>query len=452
MCVIMLTIVSGLFLHPAFVVAKETCYVDADADDDGDGSKDDPYTKISKALSKDCTKIIVDKGTYKDDITLGDSVTIEGESGVTITGSVTMKDDTTLKEVTVSGGGISVDDDADVDIDDVKITGAGIGIETTGRGKLTVKDSYITGNGKGLYIQAGKDIKITDSDVSDNDEEGIDIRANVDGTISDNDIYSNGESGIEVILGKSELYISNNSIKKNSASGIAAQYYTESSSLGAVKITGNTITDNKDFGINCKAPSGGNPGADYWSASTNMTSNKVSDNKDGDFSPSCSFSVDEVTSATMTKQKKAELAQIAEEKRLNAAEEQERLAQEKLRDTLQKEKDLQAIVIVRFEEEEELYKSNILTQETVNKRSAFMRFIIGSNQDALDMLTSSLDVYEQKIAEAQSAQQEMTDEQALKDVTAQIETMQKHKADIETFVQNKREEFSIFYWLFKKEK
>lgn len=464
MLVFLLMIMCGSFCNPIFIDAKETCYVDYDADNDGDGSKDEPYQKISKALSKDCKKIIVEKGTYKDDIILNKSVTLEGEGSVTITGKVTMKDGSKIEEVTVSGkGGIEIDDDADVEIEDVKITGASIGIETFGRGTLTVKDAKIIDNGKGLYIQAGKNIKITNSEVSDNSEEGIDIRANVDGTISGNTIHDNGESGIEVILGKSELLITNNSIKKNHASGIAAQYYEHASKIGAVKITGNTITDNKDFGINCKAPSGGNPGVDYWSASTNMTSNKVSGNKNGDFAPACAFSANTVSDATMTKEQKeqeaqkqqlriAEIAQKNAENKMITAQEEEQKAQEELYIAQQKQKDLQGTISDRYEEVQKIHRHNVITQEKINNRNAVITFIIGLDQDELQNISASLEQYDQKIMEAQAAQHEVKDGQICDIVTMQIDQMKKQREEMSDFVQEKRSKFNIFYWLFNKEK
>jgi len=55
--------------------------------------------------------------------------------------------------------------------------------------------------------------------------------------------------GIEVIAGKSQLTISNNSIRYNKASGIAIQFYRENSDLGELKIKGNTLEYKNKFGL-----------------------------------------------------------------------------------------------------------------------------------------------------------------------------------------------------------
>lgn len=327
-------IIGGL-LHPSFVAfAGSEMYVDEDADSGGDGSKDEPYKKIGKALDKGGKKIRIAKGSYSEDITVGAGVQLKGKSrgDVTIKGKVTMKDGSKLEDLTVSGGGIVLDDGADVSLSDVSVKNAGTGIITKGRGKLKLNDVKVKGNGKGLYIQAGKDIEIIGSEIVDNGEEGIDIRANVDGVISSNLISGNGESGIEVILGKSELKISNNNIKNNRSSGIAAQYYKSAKKLGALKVTGNKINSNKHYGITCKAPSGGNPGQAYWADSVVLVGNAMSGNKQGSFAVGCFFGEEIESDAVMTEEEK-------EQKLLEAQEKKELLAEQLL-----KEKELAATV------------------------------------------------------------------------------------------------------------
>ncbi|MEN8252515.1 MAG: right-handed parallel beta-helix repeat-containing protein [Patescibacteria group bacterium] len=282
----------GLFVNPVFVLAGDKCVI-------CDG-EDCDYETISEAIEENCDKIEVKKGTYKEDVVVDKGVSVSGDdrSDVVITGKVTMKDGAKLSDVTVSGMGIDVL--ASAKIEYIKVKDSRIGIDASGGGTLEVKKADVYDNDKGMYIQRGKDIKITGSEVYNNKEEGIDIRANVDGTVSGNVIYNNGESGIEVILGKSELKITNNTIKKNAASGIATQFYKEASKLGALIITGNSVTENKDYGINCKIPSGGNPEPGYWMNSMKMSANKISNNKDGEFAESCKFDVEKIEAATKT--------------------------------------------------------------------------------------------------------------------------------------------------------
>ena len=477
--------IPGFLNNPVFVSASSTCYVDeddGDEDGDGDGDKDDPFEDINDALDDGCEKIIVKDGSYSDDITISRNTTIEGESedGVVISGEVTMKDGSELKNVTVSGEGITVSDGADVDINNATIKNASTGIETSGDGKLTVKDTLIYGNGKGMYIQEGKDVDITDSEVRDNDEEGIDIRANVDGEISDNSITNNGESGIEVILGKSELVIFNNSIKKNDASGIALQYYKESSKIGAVKIKSNTITKNDDYGVNCKAPSGGNPGVDYWSESTNMSSNKVYSNDSGNFSDSCFFSDETVSDATKTKEQKEAEAQkakaaaaalaaqaeqqesVTQDQQMTQAElkakaqeeenEKKEKEQEELRTKLQKEKNLQSEINESFVEMEELGRVNAISWRKIEKRPAFITFIIGPNYTEIENIESTLSIYEEKIINAKDSQDQITDEDISMRVGTQIEEMESDRDNLQLFVDSQKEEFSLLGWIFNHEK
>lgn len=300
-------LVIGGLLYPSFVVyAGSEVYVDEDADSGGDGSKDEPYKKIGKALSKGGKTIRIAKGTYDEDITVGKGVSLKGKGRdkVEISGKVTMKDGSKLEDLTVSGGGVVVDDGADAKLSDVTVKNAGTGIITEGRGELKLRDVKVHSNGKGMYIQQGKDVEIIGSEIRDNGEEGVDIRANVDGVISGNVISGNRESGIEVILGSSELEISNNNIKNNRASGIAAQYYKSAKKLGGLKITGNKINGSKDYGLTCKAPSGGNPGESYWSDSIVLVGNTMSGNKLGTFAPGCFFAQEKEADAVMTEEEK----------------------------------------------------------------------------------------------------------------------------------------------------
>ena len=458
---------TGLLSSPVFVMASNTCYVDEDADGDEDGSKDDPYQEIEKALDEDCEKIIVSKGTYKDDIIIGDTE-IEGKDkdDVIITGKITMKNGAHLKQVTVSSSGVDVKNGARVVIEDAKIKNTNIGINTEGDGKLTVDDVVLYDNRKAMYLQKGTNVKITNSEVYDNDEEGIDIRANVDGIISGNSIHDNGESGIEVIVGKSELDIINNKIKKNGASGIAAQYYTSAGKLGGVKIKDNTITNNKDFGINCKAPSGGNPGVEYWTKSMEMLANKVYDNKDGEFSDSCYFSAEKVSDATKTKKQKEE-EQKQKEQQIKAEqekkdkeiltaeeqkkeEEQKKLEQDVLRKKLQKEKDLQGDIESLEREINEFYNFDNISREKIKNRPSIVVFFIGPNYKELRNMAERIEQYDIKIQEATNIKNIITDEMIQKKVEENITSMIQKKESMYNFIKINNEEFSFFGWFFKK--
>ena len=453
-------IIAGFTINPVFVIAKTNCYVDKSAEDDGDGSSDEPYKKISKALDKGCKKITVEKGIYKDPITLGSGVKIIGKSrdGVVITGKIKMKDNSELDKVTVSGSGIDVDKGADVDVENSKIKDAHIGIKTLGNGTLTVEDTSFSGNRKAFYLQRGKNVKITGCKVYNNSEEGIDIRSNVDGVISHNEIYSNGESGIEVILGKSDLRIENNSIKKNRASGIATQYYKEASKLGGVKIIGNTITGNKDYGINCKIPSGGSPAADYWSNSIGMHSNKISDNKDGNFSETCHFDKDMTSNANKTKQQMEQEQKEIEELKGEKEKQQKTIEEKEKQEAQEKEeKEKQAQEELEQKKVEEIntmishmnfVNADIEKQnQQIQKRPAILAMIIGPNYTALHNMYKSIEEYDNNIANIQKAVEEVSNEEKKEQLQNETEQLQQKKNNFIIKIQEYNNTFSVYKWL-----
>ena len=466
---------AGLLCEPVFVLASDTCYVDEDADKDGDGSDDEPYQDIKEALDEDCEEIIVREGTYGDDIVISRGVEVNGKNkdDTIITGKVTMHDNSEISDVTISTEGIDVRKGAHVKIEDANIKKANIGIDAAGGGKLTVKNVALYDNRKAMYLQKGTNVNITNSEVYDNDEEGIDIRANVDGVISGNSIHNNGESGIEVIVGKSELKITNNTIKKNKASGIAAQYYQEDSKLGGVKIKDNKITGNKGFGINCKAPSGGNPGVEYWTKSMEMLANKVSDNKDGDFSSTCHFNATKVSDATKSKNQKEQERKLlklqkeqaqkeevekkkkfqdaqAEEEQKREQEEQKKAEQELLRKKLQQEKNLQDTAGRLRQEVEEFYSIDNASQEKIRGRSGIVMFFIGPDYKELRAMAERIGQYDVKIQEARNLQDNITDVIMKENVDGDVVAMTQEKDSVYNFIKQYNSEFSFFGWFFKK--
>lgn len=474
---------AGLICGPDFVVARDLCYVDKDADDEGDGSDDKPYQDIEKALNKDCQNITVAKGTYNDDITIpvGTSITGKSRDEVTITGSITMKDDSVLSGVTVSGkDGVAVGEDAEIEIKNVTITGADIGVETvSGSGKVTMRDTKINDGKKGMYLQSGNTVKITSCEIYDNDEEGIDIRSNVDGTISGNTISSNGESGIEVILGKADLLITDNKIKKNGASGVATQYYKGSGKSGAVKIKSNTITDNSDFGINCKTPSGGNPGAEFWGQTLNMSSNKVSNNKDGEFAPDCSLDEVTMSDATMTQKQKDAAAKIkyeAEQKALAEAQQkkdeqqanlvteaqaqqekdaaqraEEERQQEIMRQQLQSDKEQIDMATTAVTQLQNVFMQDQQAMDQIQERNAFVMFLIGPKRDALNAIAQNSVLYTSEIETVQNAITNMKDQEQKNVLQAQVDDLSQKQKQLEEFVLQYEEEFSLFGWIFNRQ-
>lgn len=279
---------------PSFAQAESyDVYVDKQADSDGDGSEEKPYTSIADAIKhalendEDERSIGVKKGVYEEALVIGEGIEIDGDGRgrTVISGKVRMEDGSELENLTVDTAanvGVSIENgEADVRISNVEIRGARrIGIDIApGAGKLTFESLIIhKGKGKGIYVQRGHEIEIVDSKIYDNGEEGIDIRDDVTGKIRNNSVYENGEGGIELILGDSVLDIRGNNIFKNKASGISTQFYATAKSLGEVNIQENKISNNGKYGLHCGIPSGGNPIAGYWAKSVNLVKNVIEKN------------------------------------------------------------------------------------------------------------------------------------------------------------------------------
>jgi len=453
--------VGVFFLSPVFVLASDVCYVDENVDDSGDGSSDKPYKKIAKAIDEDCREIKLSKGTYKENITLKKSTKIVGSSkdGVVLEGKITMQDGSEISKMTVSVGGVEISDGADADIDSVRIKGSNIGIVTVGGGKLVINDSIISGNRKGLYVQYGKTIKITNCKVHSNDEEGLDIRANVSGSINNNEIYNNGESGIEVILGKSELSIINNEIKKNKSSGIAAQFYSDTDKVGDVVIKNNIITGNSNFGLDCRTPSGGSGRPKgYWMDSMDLSSNKIAENKKKDIASTCKFDEEKIADATKTKeQREAErlLLEEKEEKKIISVVEKVELDELKIQKEeedriAQKDNEEKINIDNIYQEAQILLNQDEVRKDNIKKRNRFLIFFYGEDYRQIKNLQNNLSIYDEKIKTMEDRKSIIVDENILNEVSDNTSALRERREDLANFIQNRGNNFSVWGWLFEK--
>lgn len=318
-----LAVVAAGFLSvpaPRILAASYDYYVEKGSD--GDGSSDDPFGSIGDALTElrdeGGDSVYVREGEYAESFTIPDDVSVvgEGKGDVTVSGTVRMEDDTELRDLTVTGGGIVALDGADVEIVDVRVEDTyDIGINAEkGKGSVVVRDCVIEHGRKGLYIQAGRTIRMNGTKVEENEEEGLDIRENVSGVVEGSVFHENGESGIEVILGSAELVIRNNRITDNGSSGIATQYVPVSVKTGDVRIDGNVLQGNDNYGIDCRIPQGGPDSGSYFLNSLVVSGNDVAGNGKGDIASRCRVLTEE------------ELAVIAEEEARAREEESERVA------------------------------------------------------------------------------------------------------------------------------
>lgn len=245
---------------------------------------------LEKAL-KSGEKSVQFSGKESEDIKIPKGVTVTGDGRATLNGEVTMLDGSALKNVTVNAQlfGIIVEKGASVTLENVTVKGAAdAGVfSKEGGGTLTIRNSKIIQNRKGLYILPGKNIVISNSEIARNKEEGIDVRKGVGGLISNNRITDNGEGGAEIIAGGSSLAIQDNTFSANKASGLALQFYPDAKKTGQMRVENNTFSGNGNFGVVCNRPSGGSLPPDFFRNSVKLLSNTLSGNGQGAIHPIC---------------------------------------------------------------------------------------------------------------------------------------------------------------------
>lgn len=314
----------GINLNLSAKASSYDIYVDKSyKEGDSDGSSAKPYKKIEDAVAETDSKgknIYIRNGTYEEKITLSSGIELTGEkrSKVIIKGSpglpaIISKNDNVLKNITISGGhtGILFEGKGGLENSTIKsVSKIAISL-AEGSGAVTIKKSNISGNGKGIYAQKGSSFTISGNNFENNTEEGIDIREKTDGSISENYIANNKEGGIEIVVGGSAVSIGNNTIKKNRASGIAAQFYSQASKTGKISIFKNNISYNGIYGIVCKAPSGGDSSKGYYDKSIDLNGNKIERNKRKSISGSCKI-IEAVTEEEKKKNQTVESATSSE--------------------------------------------------------------------------------------------------------------------------------------------
>lgn len=300
-----LVVVTAIFLvsAPALVLSshKDKLYVDADASGVEDGSSENPYKTIKKAMDKASgkTEIHVASGNYKENVKMKDDVEIYGESkkGVVIEADdkddpvVTMKDDTKINKVTLKKGsyGIKVDDDEKASIVECIVRDnkkGGVYIKKDGTKKSAMvslsKNEIKDNDGPGIYSEKRR-LSITDNEIRNNDGDGMDIEAGVKAWIADNEIEDNEKSGMKLRLDRSEIWTKHNKIKNNDREGIEISFKGES---GRIDIAKTKITNNGRFGVAKvqRATFAGNVGA--WNKYLTFDDrNTIEGNKSGGISP-----------------------------------------------------------------------------------------------------------------------------------------------------------------------
>lgn len=294
-----------LLLFPFFAKADSyDFYVNKNYEGQESGTQWQPYRTISQAIERSkqnmpgLRRIFISDGEYSEELTLSESIKLFGQSQqgtvlkVSPLSTINLSDQNTLQHLTISGGMAALTIQGSAFIQDCLISDAkkkGLDI-LPGEDLVVIKNSSITSNGgKGIYVQRGRKILVSDNLIKENRGEGLDIRQSVSGLVINNEISNNEESGIEALAGASDLMIKKNIIKNNRANGIATQSYPEVLENGKLKIFENILSQNGKYGFYCGAPSGGKHARTYFSESILLSTNENRLNLGKPVSSSCHF-------------------------------------------------------------------------------------------------------------------------------------------------------------------
>ena len=275
-------------------------------------------TNLSKAL-KSGKKTIEFTGKEKQSVRIPKGVTVigSGPEKSVISNDIVLADGASLKNLTVSGKviAITLDKGASVTLENVTVTGAsdsGV-FAPLGGGTLTMKNSRVQNNRKGIFLLRGKGINLSGTTLQGNKEEGLDIHGGAGGSLTGNVFSKNGEGGVEVIIDGSSLSVTNNTFADNASSGIALQSYGGEQGLaktGKFILQNNTFRNNGNFGVDCKNPQG--VGGAYFAGSTRATDNSFAANKKGTIAGTCFFANRQTESE---EEKKEDIEETLEEAR-----------------------------------------------------------------------------------------------------------------------------------------
>ena len=438
--------------------ASYDLYVDGSYGGDEEGTSEKPFTTIKKALEKaeknssGERKIYIKSGSYSENLTLAKGVRLYGQdkNNTVITGSgfshIVLEEDNALENLTISGGTNAVTVNGKATINKCVIKNAlknGIDAKASNF-QITIERSELTKNGKGAYIEKGRNVTIDGNYVHNNSEEGLDLRNKIRGTVTNNDITSNGEGGIEIIAGSSDVDIKNNTISKNKASGIANQFYPQAKT-GKISILNNTISRNNDYGITCGAPSGGSKPAGYWSDSLNVLSNKIELNGKKSISGACDVmeavkEEDKKTNVTIENPDPApeeevpiaqvediESAILAEE--LSIAKENEQYANE----TLEKSRS----------EEKIIWLAILENKRKIMEENKIKTFFVGTNQEKMSLLAKENERLKALIPALQETVEKIDSEEILGEIQKLAGEINLRSQETESFISERQNKFNL---------
>jgi len=255
-----------LFVFPVFVFSanEKNLYVDQNASGEQNGSSAHPFKTIKQAMEQadNNTEVIVKEGEYEENVTIEKGVRLIGdeEGRTTIKAEhherpvVTMKDNTKIERFTVKDGndGIHVENDARTSIIRCVIkdnSSDGIDIDESRVADSKLVDIYksrIHDNGRAGIYSGKKRLTIVDSEVENNQSDGIDIEGGSNVWISGTSIKLNGGSGMKLRVDGSSIFTKDNDVRDNKRDGVAVFF---SGATGRINIQKTKLVDNAGFGI-----------------------------------------------------------------------------------------------------------------------------------------------------------------------------------------------------------
>ena len=406
------------------------------------GSSDKPYATIKKALDKLGSKggkIYIKNGTYDETITLKNNTDLFGQNRdkTIIRGTIVSEGGNKVKNLTISGKSYGISALGKIEITNCKIKNSSkIGIDLSESSKeASISDSIISGNRKGIYVQRKRSISFFGNSVYGNTEEGIDIREKVNGTIAKNEVFENGEGGIEIIIGGSNVKISGNSIKKNKASGIAAQFYSFIEKTGSIDIINNTISRNGHFGFTCGIPSGGSPSELYWNESINLKENTMEGNKKNAVNDICNI----IRVVDKEEEKENKITDIAS--KLEVAEEKEN---EETKENIIKEQ-----LAEQKEANDFLISSSDQNLKILKDQNRFSAVFFGISNSKLTSVKNTVREIESQLSNLKNILQETKNTENQYLANEIIGNLEKELEKNINFVQKKESQFSLLGWLRK---
>lgn len=252
---------------PVFVFGgSDEIFVDKNASGAEEGTAAHPFHTISEALkkAKEGTKVSVKNGTYKENITIPKGVDVVSDSGkhdkVTIESdndnkpTVTMKNNTAIKHITVKGGrhGVRVLEDARVHILDAVIKGSdrdGVHIDSGSRDnkhRVLIDETTISDNDRAGIFSEKRYVILINSDIVSNGSDGIDLAAGTKAWLEDNRFNDNEGSGAKLVLDDASIFGKKNGFRNNKREGLEVNAF---GAAGTIELKRSAFVGNNHYGV-----------------------------------------------------------------------------------------------------------------------------------------------------------------------------------------------------------